>query len=455
MITEQGYARLRGVLRRRRLPIVAVTVGTLAVSAIAIGRLEPRYRATAIVRALESQPAKEYVAPTVNEQMGERLKTLRLALMARPLLAEVAEKQHLVPAGADVDPIVDRMRAGIEVKVEGEDSFLLTYEDGDPQRAKEIVNAVADRFMTEQVKQRNEMARATESALEQEAASLRPAVEALESKVRDFKLAHYGSLPEQQEQNLRTLDQTTMEINIQATNLDLENERRRQLINAAISPLRHQEEQLLTALNTARTRYTPEHPEVKHIESQYESVKAMREGEEKDLRRRQRSNNPELSALEGEIRRSESTLAALKQRESEVRQRVSDTAKNGQELARLVADHEAAQGKYLGIVSRLREAELAARIEHGLSGLRYELVEGAVVPRAPVKPNRPLLGLGALLLAALLGLAVGFALDRADTRVYSPAELVSLSRPVDVLACVPELPEQPPASKSEERRLPN
>jgi uncharacterized protein involved in exopolysaccharide biosynthesis len=439
MITEQGYARLRGVLRRRRLPIVAVSLATLAIAVVVIGRLEPRFRAQAVVRALEAQPSKEYVAPSVGEPYGERLKTLRLELLSRPLLARIADEQGLVTAGKTRDQVIDGMRAHLEVKVEGEDTFLVTYEDRDPAHAQSVVNRLAALFMDEQVERREAMASATERSLSEEAKQLGPEVTRLEKEIRDFKLKHYGSLPEQQEQNLRLLDQTTMEINIQSTNLDMENQRRRELIAASMSPLRHQEDLLATSLHEARTQYTEEHPEVRRISAELDRTRKARIDEERQLRHTARLHSPELLSLESEIDRTTSMLSALRKRQDEVRSRVSATAKNGQDLAGLQADYDTVHGKHQAVVGRLREAELATRLEHGLAGLRYSLVEGAVLPTSPVHPNRPLLGLGAILLALALGLGVGFALDRADSRIYAPSELAALGRPLELLACVPDL----------------
>ena len=127
--------------------------------------------------------------------------------------------------------------------------------------------------------------------------------------MREFKTKHYGALPEQQESNLRTLDQTTMELNIQSTNLDMDQERRRTLLAAAMSPLRHQEETLAGELYEAQTKYTSDNPEVKKIRAEYESVHAQRLEDEKGLNDKVRRNNPELSALEGEIGRTKSMIA--------------------------------------------------------------------------------------------------------------------------------------------------
>ncbi|HEX2573247.1 MAG TPA: hypothetical protein VH877_27100 [Polyangia bacterium] len=441
MITEQGWARIRGVLRRRRLPIAAVTAITLALAVLFIGRLQPRYRASAVVRALESQPAREYVPPPAIEQLGERLRTLRVALIARPLLAQVAGELHQSngPAhGMNPERLVEDLRSRLEVKVEGDDTFLITYDDADPARAQAVVNTLAKRFIEQQVMRRQAIARGTYEALAAEEKRLAPEVQTLETRIREFKFAHYGALPEQQEQNLRVLDQTTLEANIQSTNLDYQNDRRRQLIIAAIAPLRQQEEQLNTQLHEVRTKYLPDHPEVKRIAAEYEQTRATRIAEEQRLRHQMRTGSPELIALDGEIGRTQSLLDGLRQRQGDVRRRVAETAQNGQLLGRMQADYDSLRAKLETVRTRLRDAELALGVEKELAGLRYELVEGALLPGAPVFPNRPTLALGGILLALGLGLGLGFLLDRADSRIYAPAEMLALGRPIPLLACIPE-----------------
>src|SRR5207245_2684605 len=108
--------------------------------------------ASAVVRAVDAQPSKEYAAPTMMEPVGERLKTLRLQVMARPALVAVAQQFGLAEAlHRPLDEVVDGMRARMEVKVEGEDTFLLSYEDSDAARARAVVDAVAARFMEDEL----------------------------------------------------------------------------------------------------------------------------------------------------------------------------------------------------------------------------------------------------------------------------------------------------------------
>jgi uncharacterized protein involved in exopolysaccharide biosynthesis len=257
--------------------------------------------------------------------------------------------------------------------------------------------------------------------------------------VREFKTKHYGALPEQQESNLRTLDQTTMEVNIQSTNLDMDNERRRQLLAAAMSPLRHHEETLAAQLYEARTKYTPDNPEVRKIQAEYEQVHQQRLEDERGLNDKVRRNNPELMALEGEIGRTKGMLSGLRQRQTDVRSRVDQTAKNGQELAGLQSTYDGLKEKYNLTLSHIRDAELSMGLEKGLASLRFDLVESASVPQHAMSPNRPLLGLGAILLALALALGVGFALDANDSSIRDPEQLRDLTVTTPILAIIPKV----------------
>lgn len=438
-MNELGIQKLRGVVRRRKIPIIVAIIGVVGISAAIISQVEPGYKASAVIRAGEVSPAKEYVAPTVAEQMGERLKSLRLSVMARPIVAQAAKELDIYKsyAGKDPEAVVDLMRSRMDVKVEGDDTFLLTYADSTPERAKAVVNKVSELFMKQHVERRQKIATATTQALRAEVDSLKPKLDEAEKAVREFKLAHYGALPEQIEGNLRQLDQTTMEVNIQSTNLDLGNERRRTILAAAMSPLRHHEETLAGQLYDSRTKYTGDNPEVQKIQNQYEKVKAQRIADEKDLFGKVRKNNPELAALEGEIARTKGMLNGLRERQSGVRKRVEETAKNGQALAQLTTGYDSLKEKYGSTLSHLRDAELAERIEGGLAALRFDLVEGASLPSGAASPNRPLLAAGALVLALVLGLGLGFALDAADSSVRDPEQLRLYAPTTPILACIP------------------
>src|SRR5689334_5649739 len=173
-MSELGIAKVRGVSRRRKIPIIATMVGVLGVAAAIIYQVEPGYKASAVIRIAEVQPAKEYVAPTVAEQIGERLKSLRLAVMARPIVTQAARDLDLFKHEPKKRPdeLVEDMRSRMDVKLEGEDTFLLTYVDSTPERAQAVVNRVAEIFMKQYVDHREQVASATTQALRAEVDAL-------------------------------------------------------------------------------------------------------------------------------------------------------------------------------------------------------------------------------------------------------------------------------------------
>jgi uncharacterized protein involved in exopolysaccharide biosynthesis len=230
-----------------------------------------------------------------------------------------------------------------------------------------------------------------------------------------------------------------MEVNIQSTNLDMDQERRRQLLAAAMSPLRHHEEMLAGELYESRTRYTEDNPEVKKIQSEYERVHQQRVEDERGLNEKVRRNNPEVVALEGQIARTRAMLAGLRARQGDVRNRVEQTAKNGQMLAGLQSTYDGLKEKYNLTLSHIRDAELAAGLERGLAAMRFDLVESASLPQRAMSPNRALLGLGAVLLGLALGLGVGFALDANDGSIRDPEQLRDLSVSAPILAVIPKV----------------
>jgi uncharacterized protein involved in exopolysaccharide biosynthesis len=152
-----------------------------------------------------------------------------------------------------------------------------------------------------------------------------------------------------------------------------------------------------------------------------------------------RRSNPELAALEGEIGRTKGMISGLRQRQSDVRKRVQDTARNGMELAGLQSTYDGLKEKYNLTLSHLRDAELANSLEKSLSAMRFDLVENASIPQHAMSPNRLLLGLGGLLLAVAIGFGLGFALDAQDSAIRDPEQLRDLAATTPILAVIPRV----------------
>lgn len=440
---ERGWARLWAVVRRRRWAVIGTTIAAGAVGFYVIDSLDPQYQARSVVRVDDPHVAREYVPPLLNEPDGERLKSARMGFIAQPLIAEAAQKANLLPSnGAD-----DKARAmalakatqHLDAHQEGEDTFVLTYEDSDPARARAFLSTLVQNYIQLRTAEAATRSAQTAAFLSKEIEALRPRVAAAEAAVAKVRLEHYGALPDQMEANLRQLDDNQLTIHALMASLDAAEGRRRDILMDVQSPLRHQEEAVARDLSVARTRYAADAPEVKNLEAELGRVRADRTSEEGTMAKRVQSS-AELRSTQDMIERIKGQIGAMQQRGNELRTRIEASAKNGEGLAALVLDRDIMRDRLKSLVSRHEDAALAAGLEAGVSGrARITLVEPAWVSATPVKPSKPLFALGALALAIGLGLGVGFVLDGLDRRVLATEDVRALIGDLPVLGIVPRL----------------
>lgn len=446
---ETGFDRLLGIVRRRRWPVAAVAVLAAAVGLWWVKRLPPTYRARAVLRLDDPRPGRDYVASTVNEPTGERLRSRRLSFLARPLVERAAEETGLVAraaAGPTRDRALDAITTRLDARQEGEDAFVLTFDDPDPARARAFLGALAGAYAEWHAHETARRAAATAAFFEREVEALRPRVLEAEARVERYRAEHYGALPEQLEANLRVLDETQAEAHSVRISLDAALARRQVILSEAQSPLRRQEEEIARTLSLARARYAPGSGEVRSLEAELERVRAERHRDERSLARAAR-RSPELRAAERDAERLRARLDELAAREAELRARVEAASHHAEVLARLGLERDVLRERLRTLVAKHEEAALAAALESDVAGrARVAVVEPAWVAAAPVKPAKPFLGALVLAAAAALALAVGWLLDATDRRVRSVDDVRLVAGDVPLLGVVPPL-RRPPAGR--------
>lgn len=108
---------------------------------------------------------------------------------------------------------------------------------------------------------------------------------------------------------------------------------------------------------------------------------------------------------------------------------------NALQLARLQREAKVAEDIYTELQTRLKEAEIVAAVEDP----SVRVIDPAVPPLKPIRPNIPL----NLTLAVLLGLALGagaaFFRETLDTTIHTRDELQALNGAVPVLGMIPKI----------------
>ncbi|MDY7230745.1 GumC family protein [Hyalangium rubrum] len=430
-------------LWRRKALVGAIAAAVFAVGAAVVMTRPSMYEASSVVRVEPQRPGEEMVQRTVSELIEQRLLTVRQELMARPVLQKAIEEMNLYPeivSEKGMEHAVAQMRKDLTIRVEGENAFELTYANRDPNVASQVANRLPALFAEETLKLRQAQARRATELFKGEMDALAQDVSKWERSIAEFKIRHGGELPEQIEMNMRGLERISHLMQTKSEELRVAEARRSDLArarNAADSEagrLEAAENGLTRALVAARTSWTEDHPEVKRLNSELETMA----GKRKDAEGRMVAERNERTRVGTLIENIQAEIQGLQKDAEMYQKRLDNTPKWAHELAVMNRDYEIARTKYQSVVSRKVEAEIAEELEAKSSKSLFNVISPAGVPVTPARPDRLAGMLIALLVALGLGVLTGVVLEMRDDSIRDGHELRErLTLPV--LAVVPNM----------------
>jgi succinoglycan biosynthesis transport protein ExoP len=433
---------LRGLWRRKVL-VGVIAAGVFAVGAAVVMGTPSVYTATAVVRVEPQRPSEEMVQRTVSELIEQRLLTVRQELLARPVLQRAIEEMGLYPeivSAHGMEAAVQRMRRDLEVKVEGETAYELSYSAGDPELAAKVANRLPAIFAEEALRVRREQADRATTLFTEEAESLKKALAGWERAIAQFKVDHLGELPEQLESNMRTLERIGGLLEAKAESLRAAETRRGDLMRARhagdseAGRLQAAVDGINREMVAARTQWTEDHPEVQRLNREGDALRRKLEEAEGRMwmERQERARAAQV------VTDLQEEMAQLQQQAQVYQQRLDNTPRWAHELGVLQRDHEIARAKYQSVISRKVEAEIAQELEAKSSARLFNVISPAGVPVAPARPDRTGGMVVSLLIALGLAMLAGVILEMRDESLRDTAQARE-QLPVPVLAVLPPL----------------
>lgn len=238
---EQSYKNIYDYIeifyRRKWMLIIPMLLGTMIAAFIAY-TLPPYYHSSTLILVEQQQVPEGYVIPTDTTPMVQRLNTISQQIMSRTNLEKIITDFNLYKGGAKDNPLakilgwfgqgkitkplkedlIESMKKGIEIKViggsggKGGDAFSISYGGENPYITMQVTNALASLFIEENLKIREEYVEGTSEFLVNELGKAKQELEEQEKAIRMFKEKYIGSLPQQLEANLRTLDRLQLEL---------------------------------------------------------------------------------------------------------------------------------------------------------------------------------------------------------------------------------------------------
>jgi len=466
-----------GVARRRIywivIPLLLAVLGGLVIALQTVHI----YEARTLILVQPQEVPQSYVRPIVQRGLGERLRTISQQVTSRTNLEATIERYGLY-RGTDalMEEKVNRCRSAIGVNVgrggAGGNTFEITFRHTEPEKAKEVTNALASNFISENLKIRESQAMGTSSFLADELASVRRKLEKKEEALKLYRVAHMGAMPDQLDTNLSML--ARMQRQQEQLNDSLQDAENRKLmvqeqmaqqkrmadqmaqftltestlaldesgLSGSADPASESLFALKDQLEQLRMRYTDMHPDVRRVQSMIEKLEARSAEEAVQeeapaletaalmpassvgpmMPSMQSMLEPQLGQINHEIREIRAEIAKTKKKIELYQNRVEETPKLEQELITLKRDYGNLKGLHDSLLNRKLEAEIAVSMEKKQKGEQFRILDPAKRPEIPVEPDIRKVVLLTLVLGLGLGGGLAYSVEALDTSFKDPEE---------------------------------
>ena len=275
-------------------------------STYAIYRLPAVYRAQAEILVESQRIPERYVSATVTPDLQDRLNALSEQVLSGSRLIEMIDKYGLYKEDRKrlvQEELLTKIRSDIAIKPTrsgptGPGAFQISYQGGNPVMVARVTNQIASFFVDENIRQRATEAEGASEFLQQQLGEAKKRLEEQEAMLSQYKLAHSGELPEQENALLSSLGQAKVQlagvqdalnraqqnkvmlesalsdaqiasVSFTQTSAALSTESLGMGISTAPAPQPQKESERLTAQLAALTiRYSPQHPEVRRLKAE-------------------------------------------------------------------------------------------------------------------------------------------------------------------------------------------
>ena len=446
-----GLGKLWAVWNRRKWLAIPVFLFPLTAAVSLVMFMPNVYKSTALVLVDRQQVPEEFVRPTVTSALETRLHSISQEILSRARLDSLINRFSLYPdlrERVPAEEVIERMRRDIGLELKSAETrglkstiaFTISYRGSDPRKVALVTNTLASFYIEENLKVREKQATGTADFMKIQLAEVQGRLDDQERRVSEFKKLHTGELPQELDVNLSTLERLNAQLRLNSDNMSRAMAQRdavsRQIEEAvpgtvpgvpgAPEPAEQRLARLRLELAELTTRFSDKYPdviraraEIADLERQLAAprpkaakpdVPAVATVDPATRRVRQilASVDAEIKVLQGEEARLRAAIATYQRR-------VQDTPRREQEFKDLARDYDSTKELYASLLKRHAEAQLAESMEQRQKGEQFRVLDPAIPAAKPAAPDRPMLLLVSLALAAGLAAGAVFLAEALDT----------------------------------------
>jgi len=455
------------IARRRKWWIILSGIGLFVCVAIVAWSLPPIYSAETVILVDTSGVPDKYV-PSINTgDIAGRLTTLEQQVLSPTRLRKLVEVEGLYPDPQDKtkseDAVVKRVQKSITVELINPgggrmSAFRIAFHSRNRREVAPIANQLAQMFIEENLKARVDQAEETTQFLQDQVQNIKRQLDEKDAELRGVESRNILDLPESKPYHIEALANLRSQI---ATIQDKiqRDERQRDVLQSLLysgndaptvdlgtasgatsNSYDAQIQKLQSHLSELRQRYGPAHPDVRRTESEIEVLKAKAASEpnsqpivsqtQQIAQSRKQRRNPVLEAqiekLGEQISEETKSLEPLQSQLAFHEAKLQELPAFQQKISRLREDYESLRAQYGSLLGKEQAAELSHALEVREKGEKFEVLDPAVAPNAPLPRNQVLLSIAGLIGGILAGCVLAGVAEMNDETVRTENEAAQI-----------------------------
>lgn len=449
-----------GALRRRFWVFLAVWILTAVLGVFVAYVLPPVYEAEASILVESQKISTDLVRSTVTDTAGERIAVIRQRLLVRDTLLDIDERHGVFAHRPDMTPNdrVEAMRNAIQLRQISLDrgrrrrdatatAFTVSFTAGDPATAAAVVNDLVTRILEQNAQLRRARAAITSTFFAQEVERLGRELAAIETRIIEFMGENEEALPDSLDYRRDQIDLLQERVRgLELRRLELEQERASlgYILDSVESPTQSELQRILEAarqeLVERSALLSPEHPEIRGLRTRVEAYEAAVAAEAAAKARDDEGEvapPPSPAAVEARRRLAfidlqidyiGKQMEELRAEREEIQSTILATPSVEVALNGLRRAYDETEKRYRDARDKLAEARVGEQLEDKQQAERFEVIEQARPPAAPVRPNRIKIAMAGVAGGAAAGLGLILLLELSSNVVRRSSDLERIRR---------------------------
>ena len=433
------------------------------------------YQATSLLSYQKQKISPNKMSPDIASRIRDVVSTLTQIVTSRTNLEALISSYNLYKKEREklpMEDVVEMMRNKIVIRPQSRgDVFTISFTGSDPAKVVKVTNALAAKFIEENLKYRQERATETTSYTSDELQMAKLVMDRKENAMRDYKLKYYNEMPEQRETNvarlialqeqyqskqesIQDLERTLVLIQDQLGN------RKRMLGNfSTLAELDSKSKQgdipsiggsiqklakMKLMLDRLLIKYTEKHPEVKRIrkiiarlEKEVKAQEGQGNGGLNDsaqsgmsVYKKRIAFDSVIVQLEAQRKNIKLNIAAIKKEKDQLKQKIEQYEKwvaaapiREAEWTALTREYSQLKRHYDYLVSQNLQAKSMLNLERRQKGSQFKIEDPARYPQKPIKPDFFIIVGGALCAGLALSFGATLLLDFLDSSFRDEEEM--------------------------------